>query len=167
MAKFENACNKLDAMSDTELLEFEDTYVKAKVTSYEDGALYIPTTYDEGWTILIDGVEAPLYEHHSHILMTGITEGEHIVEMKYCPVGFMPGAVITGVSVVILIAWAVIATKRCKKEQAACGQRHPESVLQPPLFPIPLREQRGGHWRSFQKSRPSASGRTKRRKAMR
>lgn len=116
-AKFENAYNTLDAMSDTELLEFEDTYVKAKVTSYTDGALYIPTTYDEGWTILIDGVEVPLYEHQSHILMTAITEGEHIVEMKYCPVGFVPGAVITGVSVAILIAWAVIATKRYKKEQ--------------------------------------------------
>ncbi len=117
MEKFENAYNKLDAMSDTEMLEFSDTYVKAKVTSYTDGALYIPTSYDEGWTILIDGVETPLYEHESHILMTAISEGEHIVEMKYCPVGFMPGAIITGVSVVILIAWAIIATKRCKKEE--------------------------------------------------
>lgn len=117
MAKFENAYNKLDAMSDTEMLEFSDTYVKAKVTSYEDGLLYIPTSYDEGWTILIDGVETQLYEHESHILMTEITEGEHIVEMKYCPVGFVPGAIITGVSVVILVAWAIIATKRFKKEE--------------------------------------------------
>ncbi len=117
MAKFENAYNTLDAMSDTEMLEFSDTYVKAKVTSYEDGLLYIPTSYDEGWTILIDGVEAPLYLHESHILMTGITKGEHIVEMKYCPVGFVPGAIITGVSVVILVVWAIIATKRCKKEE--------------------------------------------------
>ena len=117
MAKFENAYNKLDAMSDTEMLEFSDTYVKAKVTSYTDGALYIPTSYDEGWTILIDGVETPLYEHESHILMTSIAKGEHIVEMKYCPVGFVPGAIITGVSVVILVAWAIIATKRFKKEE--------------------------------------------------
>lgn len=117
MAKFQNAYNKLDAMSDTEMLEFSDTYVKAKVTSYEDGLLYIPTSYDEGWTIIIDGVENPLYEHESHILMTAISEGEHIIEMKYCPVGFVPGAIITGVSVVILIAWAIIATKRFKKEE--------------------------------------------------
>ena len=117
MAKFENAYNKLDAMSDTEILDFSDTYVKAKVTSYTDGALYIPTSYDEGWTILIDGVETPLYEHESHILMTAIAKGEHIVEMKYCPVGFVPGAIITGVSVVILVAWAIIATKRFKKEE--------------------------------------------------
>lgn len=117
MEKFEKAYNKLDAMSDTEMLEFSDTYVKAKVTSYEDGVLYIPTSYDEGWTILIDGVEAPLYEHESHILMTAISEGEHIVEMKYCPVGFVPGVIITGVSVVILVAWAIIATKRFKKEE--------------------------------------------------
>lgn len=117
MDKFESAYNKLDAMSDTEMLEFEDTYVKAKVTSYEDGMLYIPTAYDEGWTITIDGEEVPLYEHKSHILMTEISKGEHIVEMKYVPQGFIPGAVITGVSILILIAWAVISTKRFKKEQ--------------------------------------------------
>ena len=117
MENFQNAYNKLDAMSDTEMLEFSDTYVKAKVTSFEDGLLYIPTSYDEGWTILIDGVETPLYEHESHILMTAISKGEHIVEMKYCPVGFVPGAIITSVSVVILVAWAIIATKRFKKEE--------------------------------------------------
>lgn len=117
MAKFENTYNRLDAMSDTEMLDFEDTYVKAKVISYEDGMLYIPTAYDEGWTITIDGEEVPLYEHESHILMTEISKGEHIVEMKYVPQGFIPGAVITGVSVLILIAWAVISTKRFKKEQ--------------------------------------------------
>ena len=104
-------------MSDTELLEFEDTYVKAKVTSYTDGALYIPIAFDKGWKIFVDGQQVPLYEHQSHILMTGISKGEHIVEMKYCPVGFAAGAVITGVSVAILVAWAVIATKRSKKEE--------------------------------------------------
>lgn len=114
---FREGYNKLDAMSDTEMLEFEDTYVKAKVISYEDGMLYIPTAYDEGWTITIDGEEVPLYEHESHILMTEISKGEHIVEMKYVPQGFIPGAVITGVSVLILVAWAVISIKRLKKEQ--------------------------------------------------
>lgn len=117
MDVFEEGYNKLDAMSDTEMIEFSDTYVKAKVTSCEDGVLYIPTPYDEGWTVLVDGVETPLYEHESHILMTGITKGEHVIEMKYCPVGFVSGAIITGVSISILVAWAIIATKRCKKEE--------------------------------------------------
>lgn len=118
MDLFEEGYKKLDAMSDTELLEFKDTYVKAKVTSYEDGLLYIPTTYDEGWTITVDGNEVPLYEHESHILMTEITQGEHIVEMKYCPQGFTAGAVITGASLLILIAWAVISKKRSDKINA-------------------------------------------------
>lgn len=115
MDVFREGYNKLDAMSDTEMLEFSDTHVKAKVTSYEDGLLYIPTTFDEGWTITIDGNEVPLYEHESHILMTEISKGEHIVEMKYCPQGFVAGAVITGISLVILVAWAVISKKRSDK----------------------------------------------------
>lgn len=120
---FEEGYSKLDAMSDTQMLEFEDTYVKAKVTSYEDGLLYIPTAYDEGWTITIDGNEVPLYEHESHILMTEITKGEHIVEMKYCPQGFTAGAVITGASLLILIAWAVISKKRSGKINAFDGSQ--------------------------------------------
>ncbi len=114
--KFENAYNTLDGFSDTELLEFDDTYVKAKVTSNIDGALYIPIAYDEGWQIFVDGVEYKLYEHNSHILMTGIAKGEHIIEMKYCPKGLVAGACITGVSVAILIAWAVISEKKKKSE---------------------------------------------------
>lgn len=112
---FEKGYEKLDAMSDTEMLEFSDTYVKTKLTSYTDGMLYIPTAYDEGWTILIDGVETELYEHESHILMVPINEGEHIVEMKYSPKGFMTGVVVTATSVVILLVWVIVATKRRKK----------------------------------------------------
>lgn len=119
MEKFEKAYQKLDSMSDTEMLEFTDTYVKTKVNSKTDGALYITTPYNEGWTVLIDGEEVSLYKHHSHILMTEITQGEHIVEMKYFPQGFTAGAVITGVSVLILIVWAVISKKRNDKS-AAC-----------------------------------------------
>jgi uncharacterized membrane protein YfhO len=118
MEKFQNAYNTLDAMSDTEMLEFSDTYIKAKVTSYTDGAIYIPVTYDEGWTLYIDGVDqSPLYEHPGHLIMHGLDEGEHIIEMKYTPQGFTAGAVVTGVSIAILIAWAVISIKRCKKDE--------------------------------------------------
>ncbi len=112
---FKTGYDKLDKMSDTEILEFKDTYVKAKMNVYTDnGVLYIPMAYDEGWSIYIDGVRAPLYKHPSHVLMTVIDEGEHVVEMQYTPKGFVPGAVITGCSLAVLIAWAVISTKKSK-----------------------------------------------------
>lgn len=118
MANFEKAYDKLDSMSDTEILEFDDTYVKANVTSYtENGIIYIPTTNDGGWSLYIDGEQVQTYKHSGGQIIARISEGEHIVEMKYCPVGFVPGAIITGVSVVILVAWAIIATKRFKKEE--------------------------------------------------
>lgn len=115
MAKFKAAYDKLDSMSDTEILEFSDTHIRANVKSNTDGLLYIPTSYDDGWKIYIDGVETPLFEQQSHILMAPITQGEHTVEMKYCPVGFVPGIIISGASLGLLIAWAVISTKRSKK----------------------------------------------------
>ena len=117
MENFEKAYSKLDSMSDTEIVEFTDTYVKANVTSYVDRAiLYIPTANDGGWKVYIDGEQVDTYKHSGGQLITLITEGEHTVEMEYTPAGFTTGAIITGVSVLILAAWVVLATKRSKKE---------------------------------------------------
>lgn len=115
MGIFREGYERIDAMSDTQMLEFSDTKVKAKVAAHEDGALYIPIAFDKGWKVTVDGVPTELYEHESHIMMLAMDKGEHIVEMKYCPQGFVAGAVITGVSVAILIAWAVISKKRNDK----------------------------------------------------
>lgn len=112
---FREGYEKLDTMSDTQMLEFFDTKVKAKVTAHEDGALYIPIVFDKGWKITVDGVPTEIYEHESHIMMLAMAKGEHVVEMKYCPQGFVTGAVITGISMLVLIAWAVILKKRNDK----------------------------------------------------
>ena len=104
------------------ILEFDDTYVKAKVNCNTDnGVLYIPMANDLGWSIYIDGEEQPLFMHKSHILMTVIDEGEHTVEMKFVPQGLVPGAIITGCSVLILIAWAVISKKKMAALPTADG----------------------------------------------
>ncbi len=117
MENFENAYRKLDSMSDTQIVEFTETYVKANVTSYVDRAiLYIPTANDGGWSVYIDGEQVDTYKHSGGQLITLITEGEHVVEMEYIPAGFTTGAIITSVSVLILAAWIIIATKRGKKE---------------------------------------------------
>ena len=110
---FKTGYDKLDAMSDTEIIEFDDTYVKAKVNCNTDnGVLYIPMASDSGWSIYIDGVKQTLFGHPSHILMTVIDEGEHTVEMKFVPQGLLPGAIITGCSVLALMAWAVVSKKK-------------------------------------------------------
>lgn len=114
-AVFKAGYQKLDNMSDTTLEALEDTYVKAKVTVNEQSALYIPTPYDGGWTVYIDGKETETFPLESGMMIVPISLGEHTVEMKYCPQGFTAGAVITGVSLVILIAWAVISKKRNDK----------------------------------------------------
>lgn len=118
MDVFREGYEKIDSMSDTQMLEFSDTYVKAKVDNFADSALYIPISYDKGWRITVDGVPTDVYEHESHIMMLSLSKGEHIVEMKYCPQGFTAGAAVSGVSLVILIAWAVISKRRNDKIKA-------------------------------------------------
>lgn len=112
---FKAGYQRLDSMSDTVLETLEDTYVKASVTVNEQSALYIPTPYDEGWTLYIDGKETEMFPLDSGMIIAPISLGEHTVEMKYIPQGFTAGAVISGASLVILIAWAVITVKKQKK----------------------------------------------------
>lgn len=112
---FKAGYQRLDSMSDTVLETLEDTYVKASVTVNEQSALYIPTPYDEGWTLYIDGKETEMFPLDSGMIIAPISLGEHTVEMKYIPQGFTAGAVISGASLVILIVWAVITVKKQKK----------------------------------------------------
>lgn len=119
--EFINGYEKLDNMSDTRLITLEDTYVKAQVKSYEDGMLYIPMANDKGWTLYIDGVETETVDAPTHIFMAPIREGDHTIELKYMPEGFVAGAVLTGVSTTILIGWGVVLL--IKKKTAKKGEK--------------------------------------------
>jgi uncharacterized membrane protein YfhO len=103
------------AQSQWQVTAFDSTHLKGSVDVQKSGLLMLSVPYDEGWTILVDGVETDLYAVGEGLTGCMLSEGEHQIEMKYVPQGFKMGAVISLVSILIIIAGLIRKSDRFHK----------------------------------------------------
>lgn len=91
-----------------------DNYVKGTVNAEYDGLLYLNVPYNDGWKVYIDGKEQKTYV--ADIAFTGvdITKGKHTIELKYRPVGFKIGLIMS-VTGIIVFAVILIYKRKAKK----------------------------------------------------
>lgn len=84
---------------------FEDTYIIGTINAENSGLMYTSIPYDEGWKIYVDSVETKATKICKDAL-TGVfvSAGEHTIEFKYTPKGFIPGILITTACILILLA---------------------------------------------------------------
>lgn len=87
---------------------FSDTSLKGTVNASQDGTFLFSIPYDKGWSVYIDGKKTAAYAVQDALLAVDITEGSHTVSLKYMPVNFIKGCIITFVCIIILIAVAVL-----------------------------------------------------------
>ena len=59
--------------------------------------------YDKGWTVKVDGKEVETYPVGGALLAIDLEEGDHEIEMSFMPRGFLPGALLSVISVVALV----------------------------------------------------------------
>ena len=71
--------------------------------------------YDEGWHVYVDGEETQTEPVMNVLMSLKTTPGKHIIEMKYIPKGFVEGAIISIVGLLILTYIYIIERKRIKK----------------------------------------------------
>ena len=84
--------------------EWKDTYIKGTVDATNAGLLYTSIPYEEGWTIYLDGNEVePGKICKDALIGISVTPGKHTVEFSYTPKGFVPGIIITFVSLILLV----------------------------------------------------------------
>lgn len=87
--------------------EWKDTEITGTVDAKEAGLLFTSIPYEEGWSITIDGNEVePGKICKGALIGISVTPGKHTIEFSYCPKGFVPGIIITLVSLVLLIVLA-------------------------------------------------------------
>lgn len=114
-----------DLLNDNEKLsitKFTDTKVEGKVTATEPCVLYTSINYDDSWTVYIDGNRAApdkVVRLGGALLGIKLDAGEHDISLKYTPRGLFGGAIISIVSISILIVLLVIIPKRKAKEKPA------------------------------------------------
>lgn len=91
------------AESQWQVTDYDCTHLSGTINAAEDGIMMLSVPYDEGWTILVDGVETEKEAIGEALMGCRLTAGEHQIEMRYVPQGFYAGAVISTVSVLAVL----------------------------------------------------------------
>ena len=97
------------------LTEWTDTKLAGTIHAGAAGTMYTSIPYDKGWKLTVDGVETETRQIFDTFLAADLTEGDHEITLTYEPQGLKTGAMITGVSLAIFAAAAVITAVNEKK----------------------------------------------------
>jgi len=69
-----------------------DTYIKGTINAVKEKPVVFTTIpYDENWRVYIDGERVDTYKCVDALIAFDISEGEHVVEMKYVPMQWYVG----------------------------------------------------------------------------
>ena len=89
--------------------EHSDTYLKGTINITEDEMmLFTSIPYDEGWKVICDGKELPIFKSADSLLAAEIPEGEHTLEFKYLPDCFVKGAAISVIGIMLFVAIIIL-----------------------------------------------------------
>ena len=94
---FEEAENKVD------IAQSDDEYVALDVSSDKSGILVLSDTYYPGWKAKVDGKETEIIRANINSRAVVVPAGDHKVEFSYEPKSFRIGAIISLVSLVIML----------------------------------------------------------------
>ena len=90
----------------------KDSYIAGDITAQEDGLFYTSISYSKGWKAYVDGKETEITPVGDAMLAFPLSKGDHHIELKYIPEGFIPGLICTLLAIAIFIALIILAPKR-------------------------------------------------------
>ena len=95
--------------------KYDDTIIKGNIIAEDDCLMYTSIPYDGGWKAYVDGKETEVQSIKNAFVCVPMSAGEHTVELRYCPPGFVVGAVISILSVATLVLLWIFVPKVKKK----------------------------------------------------
>lgn len=92
------------------------SYLRIDADVSEDrNRIVLSMPYDEGWYVFIDGVKTET-EPVMDVLMSFVAApGNHVIEMRYVPKGFVIGAILSSIGLIILLIIYIIERIKIKK----------------------------------------------------
>ena len=88
---------------ETKLRKLSSSHLEGSFTASEEKALFFTIPYNSGWTIRIDGQKVPVTKVLGTFMAVSAPEGTHMVDMRYRPVGLIPGMIISVISLVTVV----------------------------------------------------------------
>jgi hypothetical protein len=105
-------------VSSVDPIEYEANHSIWQVATDENGYLFLSDAYYPGWKAYLDNHPTELYRANIAFRAVFVPKGEHIVSFRYEPASVFIGAVISIVSIVIILSVLVLGY-RCTLESEA------------------------------------------------
>lgn len=105
-----------------DVTEFTNTSVKGKIDITDDSNVMMTTIpYSTGWSAKVDGKPVVIQKAWNSLISFPITPGKHNIELTYTPRGFDSGLLISGLSLVCVLAMVWIDRKDAQKKSEDTG----------------------------------------------
>ncbi|MDR0903492.1 MAG: YfhO family protein [Ruminococcus sp.] len=99
--------------------EFSEDRIVGTVNAEEDGILFTSISYEPGWDVYVDGVQAEIIPLCDKALIgVPLTAGEHTIVFKFFPQYMGIGIIASVISLLIVIVVAYFEMKRAAAESA-------------------------------------------------
>ena len=108
-----DAINNLKKYS-LDIDEFSDSKIKGKINVDEKRMLFLSIPYDAGWHLWVDGKKAEIQKINIGFMGTVVDKGNHTIELVYIPPWLNLGAIITMISIGIVVAMYLYKNKNVK-----------------------------------------------------
>ena len=102
-----------------QVTDYTNDHIEGEITVPEEEYVYFSIPYDEGWSVTVDGKNEEIYDVGCAFLAVLVSEGEHTITLDYTPEGFLPGLLITIVSLICFILLCILTGRRRKKDKLA------------------------------------------------
>lgn len=99
------------------VLEYKDGYMKGTVSASENGNLVLSISDDEGWRVLVDGVETETERWLGAMISVPVTAGDHVVELYYRPQGVLLGTIVSLCCLAIFLLWRYMQNSKEENER--------------------------------------------------
>lgn len=104
------------SQNELQLTSWTDSSLRGNIDAGVGGIMFTSIPYDEGWKVLVDGEEVIPQKLFDSFMGIALTSGEHYIELSYMPEGLLEGAVISLISVGIMLIIFLVGIIRRRSE---------------------------------------------------
>lgn len=90
---------------------YDETHINGTINVNTAGQLILSVPYEPGWTLKIDGIKTEMDIFEDAFISVYLEEGSHQIELTYIPEGFIPGVIISIISILLFVAICFISKK--------------------------------------------------------
>ena len=87
-------------------ISYNNAHITGEVNAAAHGIMFTSIPYDAGFSVKVDGSKVETFSINKALLAFNVPEGHHSVEIDFTPQGFVPGAAVSGICLVIILLYA-------------------------------------------------------------